>query len=127
MPTYEYQCAACEREMDIFQSMRDDALTSCPECGVAGQIVRKISGGAGIIFKGSGFYETDYKRQAEPKDGGSKDGGAKEGGSKEAGSKDSANQGSAAKPESSKSESSNKGEKSASPGEKPAAKPSNND
>ncbi|WOO39855.1 zinc ribbon domain-containing protein [Rubellicoccus peritrichatus] len=67
MPTYEYHCDACERDLEIFQSMKDDALTVCPECGKKGKIHRQISGGAGIIFKGSGFYETDYKSKSEPK------------------------------------------------------------
>lgn len=66
MPTYEYHCSSCERDLEIFQSMRDEPLTTCPECDISGQITRKISGGAGIIFKGSGFYETDYKRPANP-------------------------------------------------------------
>lgn len=83
MPTYEYHCTACERHMETFQSMRDDPLSTCPECGVEGKIVRKISGGAGIIFKGSGFYETDYKRSAESKEGTTtKEGGEKGGESK---------------------------------------------
>lgn len=47
--------------------MKDDPLKVCPECGKKGKIQRQISGGAGIIFKGSGFYETDYKSKAEPK------------------------------------------------------------
>ena len=65
MPTYEYHCAACDRDLEVVQSMRDDRLTTCPECEVEGRLQRKISGGAGIIFKGTGFYETDYKRSPE--------------------------------------------------------------
>lgn len=61
MPTYEYHCSACDKDLEVFQSMKDDALTRCPECKKKGKIRRKISSGAGIIFKGSGFYETDYK------------------------------------------------------------------
>ncbi|MBL4576050.1 MAG: zinc ribbon domain-containing protein [Opitutaceae bacterium] len=57
MPTYEYICRLCDHAFDAFQSMKDDSLTSCPSCGKEG-LKRLIGGGAGIIFKGSGFYET---------------------------------------------------------------------
>lgn len=61
MPTYEYACRACAEVFEVFQSMRDAPLTTCPKCGQ--QTVKRLVGrGAGIIFKGSGFYETDYKR-----------------------------------------------------------------
>lgn len=62
MPTYHYRCGKCAHEFDQFQSIMDDALTDCPECD--GKIVRVISGGAGVIFKGSGFYQTDYRKQS---------------------------------------------------------------
>jgi putative FmdB family regulatory protein len=62
MPTYEYICRLCDHAFETFQSMRDDSLTSCPSCGEEG-LKRLIGGGAGIIFKGSGFYETDYKKK----------------------------------------------------------------
>lgn len=65
MPTYDYYCETCG-PMEIFQSMRDDALTTCPECGSSG-FSKQVSAGAGVIFKGSGFYETDYKRAGEAK------------------------------------------------------------
>lgn len=68
MPTYEYHCNACDRDLEIFQSMNDNRLETCPECNTTGQFNRKISAGAGILFKGSGFYETDYKRSADPKE-----------------------------------------------------------
>ncbi|MHC4548922.1 MAG: FmdB family zinc ribbon protein [Planctomycetota bacterium] len=61
MPTYDYRCDACGHEMEIFQSMSEEPLTVCPECGNGG-LRRLIGSGAGIIFRGSGFYETDYKR-----------------------------------------------------------------
>ena len=64
MPTYEYHCNSCQQDIEIFQSMKDDRLTTCPRCQESGQFQRKISGGAGIIFKGSGFYETDYKKKS---------------------------------------------------------------
>lgn len=61
MPTYEYECDKCKKHFDIFQSMTAEAIKKCPECG--GKFHRLIGGGSGIIFKGSGFYETDYKRK----------------------------------------------------------------
>jgi putative FmdB family regulatory protein len=61
MPTYEYACAQCGAEFELFQSIKDDPLKSC-NCGKQGAVRRKIGRGSGIIFKGSGFYETDYKR-----------------------------------------------------------------
>ncbi len=66
MPTYVYHCKTCARDLEVFQSMRDDPLTQCPECAVPAPVTRKITAGAGIIFKGTGFYETDYKRAAPP-------------------------------------------------------------
>jgi len=57
MPTYEYECKSCGHSFEAFQSMKEAALTSCPECGQA--VRRMINGGMGIIFKGSGFYVTD--------------------------------------------------------------------
>jgi putative FmdB family regulatory protein len=59
MPTYEYECRTCGHKFDHFQSMRDKPLTKCPQC--KGKINRLISGGAGVIFRGSGFYQTDYR------------------------------------------------------------------
>ncbi|MBE0433185.1 zinc ribbon domain-containing protein [candidate division WOR-3 bacterium] len=60
MPTYEYECTGCEYTFDEFQKITDRPLTKCPKCG--GPVRRLISGGAGLIFRGSGFYVTDYKR-----------------------------------------------------------------
>ena len=61
MPTYDYVCQKCEKEFEVFQSMNDERLTDCPEEDCDGSVKRKIGTGAGIIFKGSGFYETDYR------------------------------------------------------------------
>src|SRR5207247_2848565 len=61
MPTYEYECSACGHEFETIQNMSEGALRKCPKCGKL-KLERLISGGAGVIFKGSGFYETDYKR-----------------------------------------------------------------
>ena len=63
MPTYDYRCVDCGHQFEAFQSMRDEPLKVCPECG--GRIERLISGGTGLIFKGSGFYITDYKHKSE--------------------------------------------------------------
>ncbi|MBP6342917.1 MAG: zinc ribbon domain-containing protein [Candidatus Omnitrophica bacterium] len=66
MPTYDYECSACGHGFEALQSMRDPKLTKCPKCGKS-KLQRLIGSGAGMIFKGSGFYETDYKRKTEPK------------------------------------------------------------
>ena len=62
MPTYQYECAACGHVLEIMQSITGDRLTTCPQCGKE-QLHRLIGTGSGIIFKGTGFYETDYKRK----------------------------------------------------------------
>ncbi len=61
MPTYEYRCNHCEHEFEVFQSIKAGPLKKCPECGKS--VKRLISRGAGIIFKGTGFYQTDYRSQ----------------------------------------------------------------
>ena len=58
MPTYQYECQACGKHFEAFQKMSDDPLSQCPDC--AGPVSRLIGTGAGVIFKGSGFYATDY-------------------------------------------------------------------
>ncbi len=60
MPTYEYACTACEYEFEAFHAITADPIRQCPECGER-EVERLISGGAGLIFKGSGFYITDYR------------------------------------------------------------------
>lgn len=62
MPTYEYECQTCGHVFEAFQSMTDKPLRTCPEC--KGKVKRLLGTGAGVVFKGSGFYETDYKRSA---------------------------------------------------------------
>ncbi|AWT60304.1 MAG: hypothetical protein DF168_01510 [Candidatus Moanabacter tarae] len=64
MPTYEYECAACQSRFEVFQSITEDPLKKCPDCK-SRRVKRLIGAGAGIIFKGSGFYETDYKRASQ--------------------------------------------------------------
>lgn len=66
MPTYDYRCNACEHQFEEFQSMSAKPLKKCPECGKA-QLERLIGTGAGVIFKGSGFYETDYRSDSYKK------------------------------------------------------------
>lgn len=80
MPTYDYQCKTCGLRFEHFQSITSDALTHCPAdvCRMTderkgkGEVVRLISGGAGLVFKGEGFYLTDYAR----KESGAKGGGS---------------------------------------------------
>lgn len=67
MPTYDYECESCGKKYEKFQSMTADPDRVCPECG--GTVRRLIGCGAGIIFKGSGFYATDYRKGACPGDG----------------------------------------------------------
>ncbi|MEI7963193.1 MAG: FmdB family zinc ribbon protein [Verrucomicrobiota bacterium] len=111
MPTYEYECAKCKKHFDAFQSMKDDAYTTCPKdkCCMKtwgrGKVKRLIGTGAGLIFKGSGFYITDYRSE----------------GYKSAAKNDSAASSSAAVP-STPSSSSTKGE-----GSKPSSESSSKD
>ncbi len=63
MPTYEYACQKCGHKFEKFQSMRDEPLVRCPKCKRAA-LKRLVGGGAGLIFKGSGFYITDYKKKS---------------------------------------------------------------
>jgi len=63
MPTYEYQCQGCGHEFEKFQSMTASTLRKCPKCGKM-TLCRLIGKGAGVIFKGSGFYETDYRSES---------------------------------------------------------------
>jgi putative FmdB family regulatory protein len=65
MPTYEYQCEECDHCFEAFQSITAEPLSECPEC--AGKVRRLISSGAGFIFKGSGFYATDYRSEGYKK------------------------------------------------------------
>jgi len=60
MPTYDYQCGACEHRFELFQSITAKAVKKCPACGKL-KVRRLIGTGAGVIFKGSGFYCTDYR------------------------------------------------------------------
>jgi putative FmdB family regulatory protein len=95
MPTYEYRCEKCNETFEMFQSMKDDAVQVCPQqhCRMEtwgqGKVKRLVGAGAGLIFKGSGFYVTDYRSQnyteAAKKESGSTEAAKKESGSKESG------------------------------------------
>jgi|TARA_B110000967_G_scaffold203231_1_gene243527 putative FmdB family regulatory protein len=75
MPTYDYICKKCEKMFEYFQSMSDAPKKECPDCK-ENSLRRIISGGTGLIFKGSGYYLTDYKnkksKEPEKKDSGTK-------------------------------------------------------
>lgn len=65
MPTYEYECLRCGHVFERFQKMTDDPVKRCPEC--RGKVRRRIGAGAGLLFKGSGFYTTDYRSSSYEK------------------------------------------------------------
>jgi putative FmdB family regulatory protein len=94
MPTYEYECQACLQRFDQWQSIKADPLTDCPKCAEGvGKLKRLIGPGAALLFKGSGFYLTDYRSDSykkaakaeSPSTGGKSDGGSS-GGSGDSGS-----------------------------------------
>jgi putative FmdB family regulatory protein len=62
VPTYTYKCQQCSMQFESFQSMMDPPLRTCPSCH--GELQRIITGGSGLIFKGSGFYITDYSKKS---------------------------------------------------------------
>jgi len=66
MPTYEYRCDACAHDFEEFQSIKDAPLRKCPHCG-KNKLRRLIGGGAAIVFRGSGFYQTDYRSDSYQK------------------------------------------------------------
>lgn len=77
MPTYQYKCLKCGHDFEVFQNMKAEPIKKCPEC--KGEVKRLIGAGAGPIFKGSGFYHTDYKNlKSESKTSKSKPSGAKD-------------------------------------------------
>lgn len=63
MPTYEYKCLECGHQFELFQRITEERVTECPKC--KGRVKRLIGMGAGPIFKGSGFYQTDYKNNSK--------------------------------------------------------------
>jgi putative FmdB family regulatory protein len=98
MPTYEYRCPACQHEFEKLQKMSEEPVATCPECGAAAE--RLLSGGAGLLFKGSGFYITDYRSDSYKKAASSEKGSA---GEKKSGDKGASGSSSGA-PSASKSE-----------------------
>ncbi len=97
MPTYDYECLECKHRFEVFQSMTDKPVEKCVKCGAK---VRKLIGpGAGIIFKGSGFYVNDYKKSSSATNGASTT--SKTAGSTEAASSSSGSASGSASPESS--------------------------
>ncbi len=64
MPTYEYECTKCGEIFEYFQSVQEKPKTKCELCG--GKLKKLVSAGAGLVFKGSGFYITDYKKKSSP-------------------------------------------------------------
>lgn len=113
MPTYEYECTTCGHQFEAVQSMKDPKLTDCPQEGCPGPVERKLGKGAGIIFKGSGFYITDYRSEsykAAAKKDSAGGGGGDSGGSSSSSSSSTSSSGSS----SSSSSSSGSGSSSAS-------------
>ncbi len=66
MPTYDYECDACKHKFEEFQNMSDELLTKCPKCKKK-KLRRLFGAGAAIVFKGSGFYQTDYRSESYKK------------------------------------------------------------
>jgi len=107
MPTYDYECDACEHSFEAFQGINDPRLRKCPVCGRL-KLRRLIGTGGGLVFKGSGFYKTDYRSESYAKaarnesgEGGKSDGkksGAKVSDAKSTDAKASSGAGSAATP-----------------------------
>jgi|ERR1017187_2470142 putative FmdB family regulatory protein len=105
MPTYEYRCSLCHEVSDAFQKMSDPALVDCPFCGKPG-LERIVSGGAGVLYKGEGWYVTDYSKKSS---------GGKEESSKPVGEK--------SKTETASQSAESNTETESKPAEKPATKP----
>ncbi len=117
MPTYEYECEKCGQVFEEFQSITAEPLKKCPKGGCGGAVHRLFSAGAGFIFKGSGFYATDYRSDSYKKSAKSDTGGS--------------SSGTAAKPESAPAASGKKPESNAaapaSPSSAPASSSKKND
>ena len=89
MPTYDYECDACGHEMELFQGIKDPVVKKCPECG-KNKLRRLFGTGAAVVFKGSGFYQTDYRSDSYKKGAkAAKDAKSKDSGSKTSDSKTS--------------------------------------
>ena len=81
MPTYDYVCDGCGHAFELFQSMTDSVKKTCPECGKK-KLRRLIGAGGAIVFKGSGFYKTDYRSESYKKGAAADSGGKSDGGAK---------------------------------------------
>ena len=68
MPTYNYKCNGCKIEFSVFQGINDEKKNKCPQCKTDNDIERMITGGTGMIFKGDGFYITDYVKSKNKKE-----------------------------------------------------------
>ena len=110
MPTYEYECESCGHHFEVFQSMSARKLSKCPENDCTGKVRRLLGTGAGLIFKGSGFYETDYRsdsyKEAAKKDKSSAETSSSDSSGSEKSSKKTESSGSKKKAEKSNSSSS---------------------
>jgi putative FmdB family regulatory protein len=95
MPTYDYVCDGCGHAFELFQSMTDSVKKTCPKCKKK-KLRRLIGAGGAIVFKGSGFYKTDYRSESYKKGAAADSGGTSDGGSKksDAGKSDSGKSGS---------------------------------
>ena len=71
MPTYDYYCPKCDHEFEAFHSMKDEPVKTCPACKKR-SVKRRVGGGSGLIFKGTGFYITDYKNKKPDGESGGK-------------------------------------------------------
>lgn len=67
MPTYDYRCESCGHQFEVFQGMNDPKLEDCPAEDCDGRVKRLLGTGAGVIFKGGGFYQTDYRSESYKK------------------------------------------------------------
>lgn len=106
MPTYDYVCDACGHQFEAFQSMSEAKLKKCPECKRM-KLRRLVGAGAGLIFKGSGFYETDYKKKSGSSDAGSSSSSSSGASDSKSASESSSSKGDAAKSSSSGKDASN--------------------
>ena len=120
MPTYDYACAACGHKFEKFQSMSSPPVKKCPQCG-ENTVKRLIGIGAGVIFKGGGFYETDYRSDKYKADAKKESGGGEPKESKDAGKGD-AKPADGAKSEPAKTETKVESKPAAPAEPKPAAK-----
>jgi putative FmdB family regulatory protein len=101
MPTYVYRCQNCDTLTEAFQKITEDPLTTCEECGGS---LRRVLQPVGIVFKGSGFYVTDYKRAEAGGNGKSAEGGKSEAGSGKSESGSGKSEGGETKPAAEKAE-----------------------